>query len=219
MFDQNSPLDTPPFLNLIDAGIPHSSVKPLSPVRPSASLLLTWSGRDDSIGSGIGSFSIFVSRDDSAFRPWLTDSKDTSALFTGIYGSRYAFYSLARDNAGNEETPKSSPDASTIITGVSAGDQAIPREYGLLQSYPNPFNPTATIGYLVPQRSMVSIQVYNTLGQLVATLIAGEREAGTHTVQWDASLVPSGVYFYRMTATGQSIDKVFKSVRKMLLVK
>jgi flagellar hook assembly protein FlgD len=94
----------------------------------------------------------------------------------------------------------------------------LPERFGLSQNYPNPFNPITFIDFSLPQPSNVRIEVFNLLGQSVATLTDGNRPAGYHTVSWnglDASGAPvaSGVYFYRLTA-----DE-FRASNKMLLVR
>jgi hypothetical protein len=99
------------------------------------------------------------------------------------------------------------------LTWVRSGPEARPQDFLLEQNYPNPFNPTTTIRYGLPQRSLVTLAVYNTLGQEVATLVNGEKEAGYHEVVFDASGLASGVYLYRLT-TGS-----FSEMRKVLLLK
>jgi hypothetical protein len=101
-----------------------------------------------------------------------------------------------------------------VILGVeepTAPD--LPKVFALQQNYPNPFNPSTTIRYGLPQRSQVSLTVSNTLGQQVATLVQGEKEAGYHEVRFEASRLSSGVYFYRIQAGD------FVQARKLLLLR
>ena len=94
-----------------------------------------------------------------------------------------------------------------IINGVQYGtitevadDPALPLTTGLFQNYPNPFNPKTAITFSLPRSEEVSLKIFNLLGQETVTLVLGTRDAGTHTVQWDATGQPSGVYFYRLQA-------------------
>ncbi len=90
------------------------------------------------------------------------------------------------------------------------------------QNYPNPFNPSTTIEYSLPTNSKVTIKVYNTLGQQVATLVDGEVQlAGDQNVNFNATNLPSGVYFYRIQAddvSGKTGARVM-DVKKMILLK
>lgn len=88
-----------------------------------------------------------------------------------------------------------------------------PDNFNLAQNYPNPFNPSTVISYQLPVNRMVSLKVYNVIGQQVAELVNEVKQAGVHTVEFDASNLPSGVYIYKLT-TGDYI-----SSKKMLLVK
>ncbi|UCE17352.1 MAG: T9SS type A sorting domain-containing protein, partial [Gemmatimonadota bacterium] len=103
----------------------------------------------------------------------------------------------------------------------SGGVENIPQVYFLFQNYPNPFNPVTTIEYSLPRTSEIRLEVYNTLGQLVKVLADGEQEAGHHTVQWDASDMSSGIYFYRIEAKGTSPKNQvhFRETRRMVLMK
>jgi hypothetical protein len=102
---------------------------------------------------------------------------------------------------------------SEMITSVEERKELLPTEFALEQNYPNPFNPTTTIQYVLPHRSHVMLTVYNPLGQLVATLVNGEIDAGYHSVQFDGSNLASGVYFYRLQAGG------YAETRRFCLVK
>ncbi|NUQ82933.1 MAG: T9SS type A sorting domain-containing protein, partial [Bacteroidetes bacterium] len=79
----------------------------------------------------------------------------------------------------------------------------------LFQNYPNPFNPTSTIGYYLPESDHVRLEVYDMLGRLVRTLINETIEKGYHTVEFQASDLPSGVYVYQLhSSTGVQIRKM-----------
>jgi len=99
------------------------------------------------------------------------------------------------------------------VTSVYQSDFSIPSQFQLFQNYPNPFNPTTTIRFLLPQRSHVTLKVFDVLGREVATLVDGEMEAGEHTVIYNAKDLASGVYFYRLQA-GNFVEQ-----KKMLLLK
>jgi hypothetical protein len=81
-------------------------------------------------------------------------------------------------------------------------DESQPSGFYLRQNFPNPFNPTTTIQYEIPQRSFVTLKVYDLLGEEVAILANEEKSAGNYEVSWDAADLPSGVYFYRLQAEG-----------------
>ena len=103
-------------------------------------------------------------------------------------------------------------DAGVTFVGEET-PQRIPSGPLLHQNYPNPFNPSTTIRYGLPSRSHVTLTVFNTLGQQVATLVQGEQEAGYHEVRFDASGLSSGVYFYRLQAGD------FVQTRRLLLLR
>jgi hypothetical protein len=89
----------------------------------------------------------------------------------------------------------------------------LPSQIDLEQNFPNPFNPTTKIIFSIPQKSIVSLKVYDPLGNEVANLVNVEMEAGRYETSFDASLLPSGVYFYKLTAGN------FIETKKMLLLK
>ncbi len=100
------------------------------------------------------------------------------------------------------------------IIGIANNNGGVPVIYALGQNYPNPFNPSTVIGYSLPKQSIVNLKVYDVLGQEVATLVNNQfKQAGVYDVTFNASDLPSGVYYYRLTA-GE-----FSDVRKMILIK
>lgn len=100
-----------------------------------------------------------------------------------------------------------------VIVGVEDEPNAIPSSFHLEQNYPNPFNPSTTIEFALSSRSHVRLSIWNVIGQEVAMLVDGEKSSGTHRIAWDASGLPSGVYFYRLET------KQFIQTKKMLLMK
>ncbi|MGA3288104.1 MAG: autotransporter-associated beta strand repeat-containing protein, partial [Bacteroidota bacterium] len=109
-------------------------------------------------------------------------------------------------NAGEYENRFSLVFSLTVLNNI-------PTECSLLQNYPNPFNPRTTIKYSIPQRSFVSITVYNILGKEVSKLVNEEKLSGSYEVQFDGNKLSSGVYFYRLQA-GK-----FSETKKLMLLK
>ncbi len=104
-------------------------------------------------------------------------------------------------------------DGAIQFTQAQYVEVAAPRAYALRQNYPNPFNPTTEIVYQLKERGRVSLVVYNILGEVVGTLVDQVQEAGVHRVTFDASGLPTGVFFYRLRVNG------FDQVRKMAVLK
>ena len=103
----------------------------------------------------------------------------------------------------------------TIVTAIEDDVQPpVAQQFELLQNYPNPFNPTTRIDFRLPKQAHVKLDVFNVLGQQVATLVDGQLTAGTHSATFDASQHASGLYFYRLKA-----DNEISKVRKMMLLK
>ena len=89
---------------------------------------------------------------------------------------------------------------------------ALPTNFALGQNYPNPFNPSTIIPYQIPTSVYVRLEVFNMLGQHLATLVDGERSAGVHTAQWDGTdasgrAVGAGVYIYRLSGGGPMVSQ------------
>jgi hypothetical protein len=105
-------------------------------------------------------------------------------------------------------------EAVTLETSTDIGEQIEqPMAFSLKQNYPNPFNPTTTINFSLTSPGLTSLKVYNLTGSLVATLADGMMFAGQNSVEFDASALPSGTYFYTLSANGQT------EAKKMVLLK
>ena len=104
------------------------------------------------------------------------------------------------------------------IVSVNNRKENLPAGFVLYQNYPNPFNPSTTIKYAIPainnrEATKVKLVVYDLLGREVATLVNGEKSAGSYQAYFDGSALTSGLYFYKLQAGN------FIQTRKMLLIK
>ena len=120
---------------------------------------------------------------------------------------------------GSEElfTTEDTYEVSELIVANSAGaidvSMNTPQAFGLSSAYPNPFNPTTSVELSLANDSYVSVVVYNLMGQSVATIADGYMAASVYDISWDASSVPSGMYFIRAEA-GSDV-----AVQKVMLLK
>jgi len=141
-----------------------------------------------------------------AYLPTQGDRATITDYYIFLLGNDSLKYS--KWNAGSMFYPFSWTD----WTSVDDNDQWV-NSFELLQNYPNPFNPSTKIRYEIPDRSFVTIKVYDVLGKEITTLVNEEKIAGSHEVDFNGSEFSSGIYFYRM----KSGD--FISTRKMILLK
>jgi len=125
---------------------------------------------------------------------------------------------LADPHRGYDYLKKLTADAPqgsvTSIAGPGVLGIGAPRGFLLEQNYPNPFNPSTKIQYQVSTRDVVSLKVFNSLGQEVATLVDRVHEPGTYAATWDAGRAASGAYFYRLEIGGRPVE-----TKKALLIK
>ena len=98
-------------------------------------------------------------------------------------------------------------------TPVVRKSEVLPSRYSLLQNYPNPFNPTTTISFALPKKSIVSLKIYDVIGKEVATVVNTQLESGYYSYVWNATSIPSGMYFYRLQAGS------FTETKKLVLLR
>ncbi len=117
----------------------------------------------------------------------------------------YYYTVFARDSGGEYSIPTDESRASVYLgENVGIDDDILPERISYLRAYPNPFNPTTTIDYGLIKSTDITFSIYNILGQRIATIFEGIQDAGEHSVAWDASDFPSGVYFARLEAEGRT---------------
>ncbi|MBV6419774.1 MAG: hypothetical protein DAHOPDDO_00999 [Ignavibacteriaceae bacterium] len=128
------------------------------------------------------------------------DAFSLTASTTSMGTSSFAYFETVTDAQDNEETPT---------------------EFALKQNYPNPFNPSTTISFSIPNESFVSLKIFNSLGEEVEELVNETKPAGKYSIDFNASELTSGVYFYRLRTKGPEINsgQGIIQTRKMILVK
>ena len=150
-----------------------------------------------------------------------TDASGTVDLVTTATLKGSIVFDFCVDDVQHASLTYASGDNTVTCGGLAkaaADDLAgfgneIPQVFSLAQNYPNPFNPSTTISYTVAETRFVNLTIYDILGKPVVTLVDGYQQAGHYSVQFDARSLPSGVYFYHLTAGD------FTKIRKSLLMK
>lgn len=135
--------------------------------------------------------------------------KDYSFVDEVVASGKYLYRLKQIDNDGKFEYSKE----------IEVEVNLLPIEYALDQNYPNPFNPSTVIKYALPFDSKVLIKIYNALGQDVKLLKDEIISAGNYEVQFNSSNLPSGVYFYRLSAESLDGKQKYSSIKKMVLLK
>ena len=97
-----------------------------------------------------------------------------------------------------------------LVNDVTVG---VPEKFELVQNYPNPFNPSTVISYNLAEGNFISLKIYNELGKEVAALVNERQNAGSYSISFDGSNLPSGLYYYKLESGG------FVDTKKMLLIK
>jgi hypothetical protein len=153
---------------------------------------------------------------DSLFSTLVVDDStvaDTSRYSSsGLTTNGWYYWRVSAKNGGGNSGWSSTWRFLLSLDDV-AEEQGIPTVFSLSQNYPNPFNPSTSITYGLPHKSQVTLTVFNMLGQRVAVLDEGEREAGYYSIVFDGKRLASGMYLYRIQAGG------FVQTRKLILMK
>jgi hypothetical protein len=132
-------------------------------------------------------------------------------MFPASQGALEAHRILGDDKSAGKSANPGVPQRETA--------SQLPTVYSLSENYPNPFNPSTTMRYGLPEASTVELIVYDVLGREVAVLARGYTEAGYHTASWGSPNLASGVYFARLIASDQWGQRRYTKVNKLLLTK
>ena len=134
-----------------------------------------------------------------------------------VVNAQVAIFDLANLRQGAVAYATTDAAGYFALSVATPTSRIVPQHFALGQNYPNPFNPSTIIPYGLAEAAHVRLEIFNLLGQRLATLVDGTRSAGSHTAMWDATdaggrAVGAGVYIYRMSSEGRSIS------RRMVLV-
>jgi hypothetical protein len=142
----------------------------------------------------------------------------TGSLSCGVPSGTGISFILAFTHPGQGRVILNGTDTSGVIIVTEdpasiSNNKIIKTRYILEQAYPNPFNPSTTIKFYLPKAEHVKLEIYNSIGQIVETLIDWQMTAGEHKVEFNARHLSSGVYYYRIVTTN------FTDVKKIILMK
>jgi len=165
-------------------------------------------------------YNIYLDKDENFTSPRIiTQYADTSCVIDSLIPGTTYFWKVLAKNIEGDSLWSSEINAFFVDHNATPIDEIAndhPQSFQLFANYPNPFNPETTTKYSLPPGQSVynvKVKIYNALGQLIEVLVDSNQKPGLYTIKWNASNVPSGVYFCRIEA-GQ-----FSATQKMLLVR
>jgi len=163
----------------------------------SSSVTITYSDIQDTLWPGEGNIDAdpYFCFSDTAYY-WLTENSPCVEAGCDSLGNPDSTVNIGAFGIGCEEH-----------LDISDRNIVLPYSFTLSQNYPNPFNPTTTISFAIEHPQFVTLKVYDLLGREIRTLIDGDRQAGQHTVPFDASNLSSGMYFYHLQAGDMAESK------------
>jgi len=192
---------------------------PLAGGLPAGIVLISDIQKNVSYGNPQGDAIVIAINSVDTARKVLFGYEKGAAMFSGNAPARRVGTFLLNDVADSLNDEGWTLFDASVIWAMGSGSTAVeysdnvPLQFALYNNYPNPFNPMTTIAYSIPAQVNVRLGIFNTLGEEVETLVDEIKPAGNYTANFDASGIPSGVYFYRLEA-GPNI-----AVKKLILLK
>ena len=164
---------------------------------------------------GASAYEVQVSLDNYFSTSILTDTTvtDTSLSLTNLQSDTTYYWRVRSINDSTQSGWSFYKSFSTNIISAVKASNKIPVSYELFQNYPNPFNPSTTIRFQIPASSKVSLKIYDILGREVADLVNKRLSPGSYNINWNAGMLSSGIYIYRLQAGD------FVKSKKLLLLK
>ena len=191
VFDSNPPITTQCWQNIYDLISPVSKVDSLPPVENNETFTVNWKGSDNL--SGIKSYDVYVSVNDSAYILWLSDQTATTDTFTGQFGNKYSFYSIATDKAGNVEGAKTNAEATTKLVDIN--DVLI---------YPNPNYGSFTVDVNIAL-AVKDISMFDLFGKPVNIISTGTNNM--FNISINGSNMAFGMYILRIETNQKVINR------------
>jgi hypothetical protein len=143
--------------------------------------------------------------------PWPTDADGTGYTIVLLDAAKKHTLPENWSRSGQFGGSPGRQNHSTDVKGPI--ERVLPLRFVLEQNYPNPFNPATRINFCIPDDKLVTLKIFDLLGREIAVLVNGKKQAGIHSVDWNAIGFPSGVYFYRLQAGS------FTETKKLVLLK
>ncbi|MBI1802940.1 MAG: T9SS type A sorting domain-containing protein [Ignavibacteria bacterium] len=178
-------------------------------------------GATDCLGDGVPTIPVYIGT--------ALAYTDYDITVSAKLGNNRAYYFVTAFDIYGQSSPNSNKKifATNDIINQKAAEggtgnegRAIPSTTTLGENYPNPFNPVTTIDYQLASPGVVTLRLYNILGEEVSRLVDGEeKDAGYYQVTWDGTSAASGIYFLRMSAIENTDNRFYNTVRKIVLMK
>jgi hypothetical protein len=198
VFDVNAPIITNTYVNTLDFIPPVSTMKSLPSRSQDTVITVRWQS-DDQGGSGYESATLYVAVDDGEYQSAGVQDGD-SIIFGVNLEHTYSFFVMAKDNAGNLEKIRPVPVSIRITNGVKEDNST--KNIWLREPYPNPAAGIVHIDFSLDRPSEALIEIIDILGNVREVALRGFRPEGVSSVQLDASQLPAGTYYIRMTTSG-----------------
>ncbi|GHT54373.1 hypothetical protein FACS189446_3860 [Bacteroidia bacterium] len=202
-FDLNEPIATNVYQNTLDYSKPQSRMNDAYEIVSDTNIVVSWSGSDT--GSGIRSYTVYVSENEGDYYSWLVNTPETTGTFEGKAKNKYKFYVTAADNVGNVESKNETSELTVDLgrTAITSPKQ----ENRILDVSPNPVDHIATITMNVDEASNVKLILYNLFGQAVLNVYNQYTLSGKTEIVLDASRLTSGVYILEMKTQDSTMVK------------